>query len=869
MKKTLRVLVLALLLMLLCTAATAEVQTFRCNTGTIVAQGETRMPYYTDYSSRFGEGKTQDDFIISYVAQTGKDIIVAKDGTITVPEDLPTGIYYMGITYKPKSYSKSKSFTHEVLVIAPVNKMDVSVEPIYMSVDGNKTVGAPIHYQALEYMTYDPDVISVTRGRSMSNTLVVTIKGVAPGKTELKLETYNGIVKVIPVEVVGPETKVEFASDHFYGYPGDVIDLGTDLGNGENGTKVTWNLRYDIKRNGKNYSVGTVYYDRFEAKEVGEYDLTISTGDGLSASTKISIYDRANCASIEMEHGGVTVGASKRIVLRDVAGNEIYRPMSITAGGSCATMQHDKITGVAEGAVTITVRNEDGSTLSKTFPVLKTPTIADRESISITLEIGESFDLIPDFGVPASECRYDFYNSGSHPEDDLYCARVEGSTIVAQAPGKGEVKVSLGNMYAYCYVTVPDSDKAIRIVLPEAPLGVGETFQLTVQDKTGKVYPATFTSWWGCVSVTQDGLMTGVKEGYYNVHATLADGRELNSVQVQVVQRPLWMTHPSMTVLFSDNTCRLGTISSDVGDMLWDDVTIEVADPTIATVANGTFQLHKAGSTVVTLTAIHGGASTSFTLEVLESEKLFIGAGSIRVPYGYMMQLPQVTNAKGEVVEVTWAITHDVPGEGNPAESGFVLETDTIACVWPFASCELTGTSAKGEKVKLTVQGYFIVEEIQLSQTAIKLDVNRTAELWLLWDESAGETGEIAWAVENPTVVQIYGAQDSTPHIITVQGIKPGTSKVAAMLGNGAYAECIVTVYDADARIPGDANEDETVDLYDALLIMQYQAGWNLSINGRAADVNADGKVTIEDAILILQFDSGLDVELKQYIPAP
>ena len=867
MKKTVRVLVMALLTLLLCAAATAEVQTFRCETGTIVAQGETRMPYYTDYSSRFGEGKTQDDFVISYVAQTGKDIIVAKDGTITVPKDLPTGSYYMGITYKPKNYSKAKSFTHEVLVIAPVNKMDVSVEPIYMSVGGSKNVTAPIHYRALEYMTYDPDVISVTRGRSLSNTLVVTIKGVAPGKTELKLETYNGIVKVIPVEVVGPETKVEFASDHFYGYPGDVIDLGTDLGNGENGTKVTWNLRYDIKRNGENYHVGIVHYDRFEARDTGEYDLIISTGDGLSASTKISIYDRANCASIEMEHGGVTVGADKRIILRDAAGNEIYRPMSITAGGSCATLKYDKITGVTEGEVTITVRNEDGSTLSKTFPVLKTPTIADRESISITLEIGESFDLIPDFGVPASECRYDYYNSGSNPTDDLDYARLEGSTIIAQAPGTCRVRVSYDSMYAYCHITVPDSDKAIRIVLPEEPLGVGETFQLTVQDRNGKVYPATFNYWWATVSVTEDGRMTGVKEGYYMVSATTQDGRKLNSLQAQVVQRPLWMTHLTMTALLSDGTCRLGTISSDVGDMLWDDVTIEVADPTVATVEYGTFQLHKAGSTVVTLTAIHGGATTSFTLEVLESEKLFIGAGFIRVPYGYMMQLPQVTNAKGEIVKVTWAITHDVPGEGNPAASGFVLEGDTIACVWPFASCELTGTSAKGEKVKLSVQGYFIVEEIHMSQTAIKLDVNRTAELRLLWDEDAGETGEIAWAVEDPTVVQIYGAQDDSPHIITVHGLKPGTSKVAAMLGNGAYAECIVTVYDANARIPGDANEDEKVDLHDALLVMQYAAGWNVSINGRAADVNADGKVTIEDAILIFQYDSGLNVELRQYIP--
>jgi hypothetical protein len=165
--------------------------------------------------------------------------------------------------------------------------------------------------------------------------------------------------------------------------------------------------------------------------------------------------------------------------------------------------------------------------------------------------------------------------------------------------------------------------------------------------------------------------------------------------------------------------------------------------------------------------------------------------------------------------------------------------------VWPFASCELTGTSSRGEKVKLSVQGYFIVEEIQLDKTEIKLDVNRTENLALQWDESAGETGDVAWVVEDTTVVRIYGDK----HNISVEGLKPGVSKVVAMLGNGAYAECVVTVYDSTARIPGDANEDDKVDILDALLIMQYQAGWNLSINGNAGDVNADGKVTIEDAI--------------------
>ena len=65
------------------------------------------------------------------------------------------------------------------------------------------------------------------------------------------------------------------------------------------------------------------------------------------------------------------------------------------------------------------------------------------------------------------------------------------------------------------------------------------------------------------------------------------------------------------------------------------------------------------------------------------------------------------------------------------------------------------------------------------------------------------------------------------------------------------------------ARTPGDANEDGMVDIFDALAILQYDVGWDVSINGTNADVNADSQVDIFDALLILQYDVGWDVELR------
>lgn len=64
-------------------------------------------------------------------------------------------------------------------------------------------------------------------------------------------------------------------------------------------------------------------------------------------------------------------------------------------------------------------------------------------------------------------------------------------------------------------------------------------------------------------------------------------------------------------------------------------------------------------------------------------------------------------------------------------------------------------------------------------------------------------------------------------------------------------------------RVPGDANEDGFADIFDALLVLQYDAGWDVTLNESNADVNGDGFADIFDALLLLQYDAGWDVTLK------
>jgi hypothetical protein len=67
----------------------------------------------------------------------------------------------------------------------------------------------------------------------------------------------------------------------------------------------------------------------------------------------------------------------------------------------------------------------------------------------------------------------------------------------------------------------------------------------------------------------------------------------------------------------------------------------------------------------------------------------------------------------------------------------------------------------------------------------------------------------------------------------------------------------------APERLPGDADDNEGVELSDAIAILRVISGEETSINSANADVNGDGKVALKDALLILQYIAGWNVTLK------
>lgn len=845
--------------------------------------GMERVGVYKDYTSKIGSGLTQDDFDITYASGSEYVTVLDETGRVMVSADAPLyNNLKLNIIYTPKvsGVGEKTTFTVRLRTNPPLEQFVPEKSEFIVAAGGRtaydiKILGVEDYAKDVVDVSYDSEIVNVVFSDSYYNSMDhydLSVK--AAGETEVVFTAYNGQQAVVKVIGVAKPNKVEFSAEEYVCYVGETVDLGLDLGNGEYGL-VAYSPYMTLACDGVTISDPVERWDylpsgnnSFYAKTPGHYRLTASydtySANPLSDVAMIHVYDQGVCERIELSSGELYMDrAGIKVLCYDAQGNELILPVRITAGSDIASLDGRIISATAPGSVTITVTNPDGSTVSRTYEVQANPTEMFLNADKLTLEIGETFDVQVTFDQGSYPHTYSVSCYPTGPEFDLYSIRMEGDTIIAQAPGTAHITVKAGSFIKDIYVTVPDSDRAVHIVMPPEPFGIGHTFQMSVQDKTGKVYPATFEAGHDSVfDLTEDGWITGKRKGNAKVWVTLADGREM-SCTVHVEQVPKWISYPDKIIALAQGSFSMDTVSSDVGQIrIGTEIDFSIADTTIATRSSyDIIRLHKEGTTTVTMTSkLNPNATCTFILEVIGEQTLPIMYDSLDLPYGMYYDLPAaVADEDGNEVAIEWAITYDEPGEGNPDASGFILEDGTIECVWPTASCVLTGIAKGVYEIKLFVNGYLLPQSITLEPAALTLEVGETAEVTILFGDAGAEVKEAYWAPITAGIVTCdevtYGVKN------TITAVGEGTTSLLVLLPNRVYAELVVTV--VPPRVPGDADDNGSVNIYDALTILRYASGEVVTINLSNAEVTGDDQVDAHDALLIMKKGAGWNVKLK------
>ncbi len=189
-----------------------------------------------------------------------------------------------------------------------------------------------------------------------------------------------------------------------------------------------------------------------------------------------------------------------------------------------------------------------------------------------------------------------------------------------------------------------------------------------------------------------------------------------------------------------------------------------------------------------------------------------------------------------------------------------VTEQDGYVSTWRSATIPLTGAP---EADALALEASVDVVSMELGETVTltykltggsgALNANDPDASTVVWQTAEGETASSA------RLTKASGTAAFTP--------EEKGEYICVVTLTDSYNQRVTwtsdSIYVGSVRIPGDADDNGLVNLADAQLVIRYGTDSTVEINADNADVNADSAVDLNDALLLLQFNAGWNVKLK------
>ena len=291
---------------------------------------------------------------------------------------------------------------------------------------------------------------------------------------------------------------------------------------------------------------------------------------------------------------------------------------------SVASVSNGKVTAVAPGNATITVKTNDGgftatckvSVTQSNYPV--TGITLDKSELSMTE--GEVVTLTTTIKPDNASNKSVTWSSSS----DAVATVSEDGTVTAVAPGNATitVKTNDGGFTAVCQVTVTARIYPVTGVSldnSEVTLDKGNPVQLTAT-----VYPDNATNKdleWSTsnpsVATVENGLLTAVSGGEADITVTTSDGGFTAVCHVSVISHPesISLNVASLVLEVGKEYTLIATITP--ADAVNRNVSWTSSDPSIVTVSGtGVLKAVKSGKATITVTTEDGNLTANCSISV-------------------------------------------------------------------------------------------------------------------------------------------------------------------------------------------------------------------------------------------------------------
>jgi len=188
-----------------------------------------------------------------------------------------------------------------------------------------------------------------------------------------------------------------------------------------------------------------------------------------------------------------------------------------------------------------------------------------------------------------------------------------------------------------------------------------------------------------------------------------------------------------------------------------------------------------------------------------------------------------------------------------------LVEADGNITTWTSERATLTGAPE--------VTDLMLAASLDSAEVAVGKPITLTYEMTGGSDtlnKTEDNVSYVSWKKADGTVVKKENLTDDD-----------GTASFTPTEEGSYYCELVLTdsyrqqiswksgIFTAVANMPGDADADGDVDIYDVMLVLQYCAGWSVSPNRDNADVDGSGRVNMADAVRIVRYCTGENVTLE------
>ncbi|MBQ1991606.1 MAG: Ig-like domain-containing protein, partial [Clostridia bacterium] len=326
------------------------------------------------------------------------------------------------------------------------------------------------------------------------------------------------------------------------------------------------------------------------------------------------------------------------------------------------------ITAKSTGTATITVKTSNGKTASCTITVKSAPNKISLNKTSLTLGVGETFDLnssLPD-GTASYSIKYSSSNTAVAP------VNASGGLVTAKKAGTAVITATTYNgKTATCTVTVKNPPSKISLNKASVILGVGETFDLnsSLPSDTAS-YSVKYSSNNTDIATVKEagGLVTAKKVGTAVITATTYNGKTATcTVTVKNAPTKLSLNKTTATLGVGETFNLISSIPSDTACY---NIKYSSSNTAVATVdeASGLVTAKSTGRAVITALT-HNSKKATCTVTVRNApNEISLNQTSLTLGIGEAFKLNSSTPSDTASYNVKYSSSNTAVATVNEAD---------------------------------------------------------------------------------------------------------------------------------------------------------------------------------------------------------